>query len=88
MNNLNENYLKEQAVPVPRMELSDRFKEVIKELVITHENLSNAISNVTDCRPDAIKMIEPCCHKHSIEVIEDLARQLEVLSDNLHRELK
>jgi hypothetical protein len=88
MNNVNPNYLTEQAAPVPQMEISDRFKEVIKELIIIHENLSNTMSNVTGCRPDTLKMLEPSCHKHAIEIIEDVVCQLQVLSDNLHRELK
>lgn len=74
---------------VVRMELSDRLKSIIKELILTEEILNNAYCGVTSARMDAIKVQqEPSCHLEAIDAIEVLLANVHFIAIRISDELR
>ena len=77
-----------QAIPTPKMELSDRLKQIIKELAVTEEVLCETMFNVDLTRPDGTILPQPECHFQSVDMIELLVSNIQRISSNLQNKLR
>jgi len=74
--------------PANEQEMSTRFGGLIKSLIMTHEDLCVSMSNITGNRPMPLNPDEPSCHKHALDILEDMVNDIATLTVILKRELK
>lgn len=73
----------------PRMETSDKLKQIIKELHITEELLNDTMWNVClERRERDEKIPEPQCMQEAISSIESMVYWIKHIAEKLHFELK
>lgn len=87
--NLNVKCNDSECVAAPKIDHSDRLKQLIKELVITREIVCNTHCNIVGYQPETIKINgDVLCHFHAIECIEELTRDIQRITNDVYELLK